>query len=55
MRFLVVAEFIEHIDDKTKPEANWQAGFNAAVIAIKSNEAVANSTKIVFDKSWFQV
>lgn len=50
-----LGRFIEHINDNTKPEANWQAGLTSAVIAIKSNEAVLNGTKVQFDKAWFQI
>ena len=48
-------KFIGHVDDNTKPDAGWQAGFNATVIAIKSNEAILSGSKIQFEKAWFQV
>lgn len=47
--------FIEHINDNTKPDANWKAGLTSAVIAIKANEAILTGTKIQFDKSWFEI
>jgi predicted dehydrogenase len=47
--------FIEHINDNTKPDANWKAGLTSAVIAIKANEAILSGTKIQFDKAWFEI
>jgi predicted dehydrogenase len=47
--------FIEHINDNTKPDANWKAGLTSAVIAIKANEAILTGTKIQFDKAWFEI
>ncbi len=48
-------KFIEHADDGSKPDADWKVGFEAAVIAIKANEAVRQGGRIVFDPAWFQV
>jgi len=47
--------FIEHVNEGTKPVADWKAGFEAAVTAIKANEAVAGNKKVVFEKEWFAV
>jgi predicted dehydrogenase len=47
--------FIEHADDGSRPDADWKAGFEAAVLAIKANEAVRQGGRIVLDPAWFQV
>lgn len=48
-------KFIEHVNEGTAPTGNWQAGFEAAVTAIKANEAVMTNSKVTFDKASFQV
>ncbi len=35
------------------PVAGYQQGFEAAVIALKANEAITQGTKITFDPAWF--
>lgn len=48
-------KFVEHINDGTAPTAGWQAGFEATVTAIKACEVVANNSRLVFEKEWFNV
>ena len=38
--------FVGHINDRTKPEADWQAGYQSAVIAIKAAEAVTKGGRV---------
>ncbi len=38
--------FISHINDRTKPEADWQAGYQSAVLAIKAAEAVTKGGRV---------
>lgn len=37
------------------PAAGYQEGFNAAVIAVKSDEAIRGNMKVEFEPSWFEV
>jgi predicted dehydrogenase len=37
------------------PACGYQEGFEAAVVAIKANEAILNQQKITFQKEWFAV
>ena len=48
-------KFVGHINDGTKPDCGAKEGFEAAVTAVKANEAVVNGTKVVFDKAVFTV
>jgi len=48
-------KFVAHINDGTKPDCGAKEGFEAAVTAVKANEAVVNSSKVAFDKTWFTV
>lgn len=40
---------------KRQPAAGYKEGYDAAVIAIKANEAVMKKEKIVFKKEWFEL
>ena len=42
--------FIGHINDGTKAEADWRAGYESAVWAIHAAEAVAKGARIEFPK-----
>ena len=48
-------KFLEHADEGSKPDADWKAGLEAAVMAIKANEAVQQGGRVAFDPAWFQV
>ena len=48
-------KFVEHADDGTHPDADWKAGFESAVLAIKAAEAVQKGTRLALDPSMFQV
>jgi hypothetical protein len=37
------------------PNANYQKGYEAAVVAIKANEAITQNTKITYDPAWFSL
>jgi len=37
------------------PAADYQRGYEAAVVAIKTNEAIIQNTKITFDQAWFSL
>ena len=50
-----LGRFIEHINDGTKPDSDWKAGLQSAVLAIKAHEAVQKGTRIAFDPAWLQV
>ena len=49
-----LGRFVEHINDGTKPDSDWKAGLQSAVIAIKAHEAVQKGTRIAFDPAWVQ-
>jgi hypothetical protein len=35
--------------------AGWQEGLEAAVVAIKTNEAILQAKRITFQKDWFEL
>ena len=37
------------------PAADYQRGYEAAVVAIKANEAINQNTKLTFDEAWFSL
>ena len=47
--------FVDHVNESTKPHCGWKEGFEAAVSAVKANEAVVHGGKVIFDKTWFVV
>lgn len=47
--------FVNHINDGTKPEADWKAGYESAVWAIKANEALGKNGRIEFGKEIWEV
>ncbi len=47
--------FLNNVRKNTKPEVTPLDGYRATVIAIKSNEAVVNGSKVVFQKEWFDL
>jgi predicted dehydrogenase len=40
---------------KLQPAATWKEGLQAAVVAIKTNEAILGSKRIPFQKEWFEL
>jgi predicted dehydrogenase len=40
---------------KLSPAATWKEGLEAAVVAIKTNEAILGSKRIPFEKEWFEL
>ncbi len=40
---------------KQHPAAHWQDGLEATVVALKTNEAVNNNTRIKFENEWFEI
>jgi len=40
---------------KMAPAATWKEGLEAAVVAIKTNEAIVGSKRIAFEKEWFEL
>ena len=53
--FYALEEFIANINDKKAPTCGYKEGFEAAVTAIKANQAVVTGQKITFDKAWFEI
>lgn len=46
----------KHIEGlKLQNAATWKEGLEATVVAIKTNEAIAGSKKIAFEKGWFEL
>ena len=48
-------KFVEHVNEGTKPECGWKEGFEAAVTAVKVNEAIVKNGKVTLEKSEFAV
>ena len=42
-------------DIKRQPAAGWKEGFEATVMAIKTNEAIVQGQKLAFQKEWFEL
>ena len=40
---------------KLQPRAGYQEGYEAAVMAIKANEAILKGEKVLFKKEWFEL
>jgi predicted dehydrogenase len=53
--FYALEEFINNINDNKPPSCGFKEGFEAAVTAIKANEAVVKGTRITLEKSLFEV
>lgn len=47
--------FARHIREGTKPACGPLEGYRAAVVVIKANEAILSGTRIVYQKSWFEL
>ena len=50
-----LAEYVASLVKSRKPAATWKDGYDAAIIAIKSNEAVVKKQRIVLAKEWFEI
>ena len=48
-------EFISNIADQKAPSCSFKEGFEAAVVAIKANEAITQGTKVAYQKEWFVI
>jgi predicted dehydrogenase len=48
-------EYLVGINKSKQPSADYQDGFEAAVVAIKANEAILKGQKITFQKEWFEI
>jgi predicted dehydrogenase len=46
-------KFVEHVNEGTKSEAGPEAAFRAVVMAVKGNEAIAKSTRVMIEKELF--
>ena len=50
-----VEDFLGNVRKKGKPSCGAKEGHNAAVVAIKANEALTTGTKITYQKEWFDL
>lgn len=50
-----LAEYLAGLAKSRKPAATWKEGYESAIIAIKTNEAVLKKQRIAFAKEWFEV
>jgi hypothetical protein len=48
-------DFIRSIRENSKIVCNAMDGYRATVVAAKANEAVLSNTRVVFQKSWFEL
>src|SRR6185295_2502227 len=48
-------EYLAGLVKNRAPFAGWQEGFEATVLAIKSNEAILKGQKTAIQKEWFEV
>jgi len=48
-----LGRFVENINDGTRPVADWKAGLEATVLALRANEAVLKGGRIAIDASDF--
>jgi predicted dehydrogenase len=51
--YAALEEFVTAIRQNKKPESGPLEGLQAAVVAIKANDAVKNGTKVTFQPEWF--
>ena len=42
-------------DIKRQPAATWKEGYEATVMALKTNEAIVKGQKLAFQKEWFEI
>lgn len=48
-------DFIACIHESRPPSAGYREGFEAAVCAIKANEAILSAKKVAFQEEWFEI
>ena len=48
-------EYLTDLLKKKKPAATYKDAFEAAVITIKANEAIARKGVVKFDPAWFEI
>ena len=48
-------EYINSLTKSRKPAATWKEGYESAVIALKTNEAIVKKQRIVLAKEWFEI
>ncbi|MDH7570354.1 MAG: Gfo/Idh/MocA family oxidoreductase [Armatimonadota bacterium] len=53
--YYAVEEFIRCIREQKQPACGAREGYEAAVVAVKANEAVMSGTKVTYQKEWFDV
>ena len=50
-----LGRFVENINDGTRPVADWKAGLEATVLALRANEAVIKGGRVPLDPADFNV
>jgi len=53
--YCALDNFTKSVRDGSKPKCGALEGYQAAVASIKANEAILSGSKIVYDKSWFEL
>ncbi len=53
--YAALDDFIECIHEELTPHAGYREGLEAAVLAIKANEAVVSGSRIDFADDWFKI
>jgi predicted dehydrogenase len=53
--FYALKEFIANINTTRAPSAGADAGYEATIVAIKTNEAIVSGRQITFEKEWFEL
>lgn len=53
--YYAIEEFTTNARTGAKPSAGAEAGYRAAVTAIKANEALVTQTKVSYQKEWFDL
>jgi predicted dehydrogenase len=48
-------EYLAEIQKKKLPAATYRDGYEAAVLAIKANEAITKKSAVKFEKEWFEI
>jgi len=48
-------EYLAKLAKDALPAAGYQDGYDATVIALKSNEAITKGEKVTFQKEWFEL
>jgi predicted dehydrogenase len=53
--FYAIEEFVTCIRENEKPRCGAKEGLQAAIVALKANEAAQSGTKVTFKPEWFVV